>query len=157
MNTYWAEQGCILHTEFRDGNGNVPAGFERLRVFTHALSLLPEGIKTVRLRSDTAGYQHDLMKYCDGETKHPHLGRVEFAIGCDVTPEFRKTVHGGRGMASPLRYEGARFRRMGRGLFCSQRGCYQKGGTLPVHRHPGSDETAPPAPGQSPFSGYHFP
>jgi len=28
---------------------------EQLRVFVHALSLLPEGIKTVRLRSDTAG------------------------------------------------------------------------------------------------------
>lgn len=92
LNTYWAEQGCILHTEFRDGN--VPAGFEQLRVFTHALSLLPQGIKTVRLRSDTAGYQHDLMKYCDDETKHLHLGRIEFAIGCDVTPEFRKAVHG---------------------------------------------------------------
>ena len=24
LNTYWAEQGLILHTEFRDGN--VPAG-----------------------------------------------------------------------------------------------------------------------------------
>ena len=89
FNTYWAEKGLILHTEFRDGN--VPAGHEQLRVFIHALSLLPEGIKTVRLRSDTAGYQHDLMAYCDrGENER--FGRIEFAIGCDVTPEFKKAV-----------------------------------------------------------------
>ena len=90
LNTYWAEQGLVLHTEFRDGN--VPAGHEQLRVFVHALSLLPEGIKTVRLRSDTAGYQHDLLRYCDNKEKHPRFGRIEFAIGADVTPEFKKAV-----------------------------------------------------------------
>ena len=34
LNTWWAEQEIILHTEFRDGN--VPAGFEQLRVFEEA-------------------------------------------------------------------------------------------------------------------------
>lgn len=91
LNTYRAEPGLILHTEFRDGN--VPAGHEQLRVFMKALSLIPEGVKTVRLRSDTAGYQHDLLKYCDDEQRHPRFGRIEFAIGCDVTPEFRKAVN----------------------------------------------------------------
>ncbi len=81
----------MLHTEFRDGN--VPAGYEQLRVLKRALSLLPEGVKTVRLRSDTAGYQHDLITYCNDEKKHPRFGRIEFAIGCDVTPEFKKAVH----------------------------------------------------------------
>jgi hypothetical protein len=33
LNTYRAEVGLILHTEFRDGN--VPAGYEQLRVFAH--------------------------------------------------------------------------------------------------------------------------
>jgi hypothetical protein len=89
LNTYWAEQGLILNTEFRDGN--VPAGYEQLRVFIHALSFLPEGLKTVRLRSDTAGYQHDLMAYCD-QGKDARFGRIEFAIGADVTPEFKKAV-----------------------------------------------------------------
>ncbi len=90
LNTCWAELGCVLHTEFRDGN--VPAGCEQLRVFTHVLSLLPPGVKMVRLRSDTAGYQHDLMAWCDEEKKHERFGRIEFAIGCDVTPEFKKAV-----------------------------------------------------------------
>jgi hypothetical protein len=35
LNTWWAEQEIILHTEFRDSN--VPAGFEQLRVFEEAL------------------------------------------------------------------------------------------------------------------------
>ncbi len=30
LNTWWAEQGMVVHTEFRDGN--VPAGFEQRRV-----------------------------------------------------------------------------------------------------------------------------
>ena len=30
LNTWWSEQGLVLHTEFRDGN--VPAGFEQKRV-----------------------------------------------------------------------------------------------------------------------------
>ena len=93
LNTYWAEVGVVLHTEFRDGN--VPAGHEQLRVFLHALSLLPPGVKTVRLRSDTAGYQHDLMAYCDRGKEgklHARFGRIEFAIGADVTPEFKKAV-----------------------------------------------------------------
>jgi hypothetical protein len=89
INTWWSEQAMVVHTEFRDGN--VPAGYEQLRVFKEALSLLPEGIKEVRMRSDTAGYQHDLLKYCEMR-KNKRFGRIEFAVGCDVTPEFKKAV-----------------------------------------------------------------
>ena len=52
---------------------------------------MPEGVKKVRVRSDTAGYQHDLMRYCEGG-ENERFGRIEFAIGCDVTPEFKKAV-----------------------------------------------------------------
>jgi hypothetical protein len=89
LNTWWAEQGVIAHTEFRDGN--VPAGFDQLRVLSEALECLPEGVEQVRLRSDTAGYQHDLLKYCCmGE--NGRFGKIEFAVGCDVTPEYKKAV-----------------------------------------------------------------
>jgi len=89
FNTYWAEQELVLHSEFRDGN--VPAGFDQLRVFKEALDMLPEGVEKVYLRSDTAGYQHDLLKYCEkGENKR--FGRIEFAIGADVTREFKEAV-----------------------------------------------------------------
>ncbi|MCD6571421.1 MAG: IS1380 family transposase [Deltaproteobacteria bacterium] len=89
LNTWCFEHGIILHTEFRDGN--VPAGFEQLRVFKDALGCLPKEVKQVRLRSDTAGYQHNLLRYCaKGESSR--FGVIEFAIGCDVTQEFKKAV-----------------------------------------------------------------
>jgi hypothetical protein len=91
LNTWWAEQGVIVHSEFRDGN--VPAGYEQLRVLKEALRCLPDGVEQVRLRSDTAGYQHDLLKYCElGDNER--FGRIEFAIGCDVTEEFKRAVAG---------------------------------------------------------------
>jgi hypothetical protein len=89
LNTWWAEHQMVLHTEFRDGN--VPAGYEQLRVLKESLSLLPEGVDQVRLRSDTAGYQHSLLRYCEGG-KDRRFGRIEFAVGADVTPEFKKAV-----------------------------------------------------------------
>jgi hypothetical protein len=89
FNVWWAEQRLVLHTEFRDGN--VPAGYEQLRVLQEALEMLPEGVTNVYLRSDTAGYEHDLLRYCEkGENKR--FGRIEFAIGVDVTKEFKKAV-----------------------------------------------------------------
>ena len=43
------------------------------------------------LRADTAGYEHDLLRYCEkGESQR--FGRIEFAIGADVTKEFKKAV-----------------------------------------------------------------
>ena len=89
FNVWWAEQGVVLHTEFRDGN--VPAGYEQLRVFQEALEMLPEGVRKVYLRSDTAGYEHDLLRYCE-KAKNERFGRIEFAIGVDVTKEFKKAV-----------------------------------------------------------------
>jgi hypothetical protein len=69
----------------------VPAGYQNLRVFQETLEELPEGVEQVSLRSDTAAYQQDLLKYCaEGENKR--FGVIEFAVGADVTPEFKKNV-----------------------------------------------------------------
>lgn len=89
LNTYWAEHGLMLHSEFRDGN--VPAGHEQMRVLQEALAALPEGVEKVRLRSDTAGYQRELLSYCAGG-KDERFGVIEFAIGADVTAEFKAAV-----------------------------------------------------------------
>jgi len=89
FNTWCSEQGLVVHTEFRDGN--VPAGFEQKRVLEEALECLPEGVKKVRMRSDTAGYQHELLRYCDKED-NKRCGRIEFTVGCDVSAEFKKAV-----------------------------------------------------------------
>ena len=88
-NVFFEEQGCILYSEFRDGN--VPAGYQQLCILEEALKRLPEGVKRVRLRSDTAGYQIDLLRYC-AKGQNERFGVIEFAIGCDVTPEFKAAV-----------------------------------------------------------------
>ena len=89
LNTWWAEQGMIVHSEFRDGN--VPAGHEQLRVLRDGLAGLPGGVTKVFLRSDTAAYQQELLLYC-GEGRDERFGVIGFAIGVDVTKEFRRAV-----------------------------------------------------------------
>ena len=89
LNCWWAERGMMLYSEFRDGN--VPAGHEQLRVMKDCLRYLPAGVKKVSMRSDTAGYQEELLLYC-GEGKDPRFGIIEFAIGADVTEAFRAAV-----------------------------------------------------------------
>jgi hypothetical protein len=89
LTTYWAEQDVIVHSEFRDGN--VGAGHEQLRVLKEALGHMPPGVNKILMRSDTAGYQTELLKYC-AEDKDKPLGVIEFAVGVDVTPEFKAAV-----------------------------------------------------------------
>jgi len=89
LNVYWAEQDMVVRSEFRDGN--VPASYDLLRVFKESLNILPEGVKKVCLRSDSAGYQQDLLKYC-AEGKSERFGVIEFAVGADVTKSFKEAV-----------------------------------------------------------------
>lgn len=87
FNTFWAEHGVLLHSEFRDGNVN--AGFEQLRILQEALNLLPPDVKHAYLRSDSAGYQEDLIRYC-AEGKDPRFGVIPFAIAARVTAGIKK-------------------------------------------------------------------
>jgi hypothetical protein len=89
LTTYWFEQDVIVHSEFRDGN--VPAGHEQLRVFQESLAALPEGVEEVLLRSDSAGYQKELLRFC-AEGRSERFGVIGFAIGADVTEALRKSV-----------------------------------------------------------------
>ncbi len=89
LTTYWAETDAVLHSEFRDGN--VPAGFEQLRVLQEALEMLPSGVERVLMRSDTAGYQQELLRYC-AEGRDARFGVIEFAVGAPVNAEFRRAV-----------------------------------------------------------------
>ncbi len=89
LNFYWAEQGLVLMSEFRDGN--VPANFDLLRPFKQALELVPAGVEKAYLRSDAAGYQEELLKYC-AEAKNERFGVIEFAVGVVVGNEFKKAV-----------------------------------------------------------------
>lgn len=89
LNVWWAEAGLFLFTEFRDGN--VPAGYEQTRVLDEALRHLPPSVRQVRLRGDTAAHEHELLRYCDGG-QNAKVGRIEFAVSCDVTEAFKKAV-----------------------------------------------------------------
>ena len=89
FNVWWAEQQVMVHTEFRDGN--VPAGYQQKRILIEALEGLPEGVTTVRVRADTAGYEHEFLKYMD-QGSHERFGKIEFAVGANVTKEFKRAV-----------------------------------------------------------------
>jgi Transposase DDE domain group 1 len=86
FNTYWHEQDLLVHSEFRDGNVN--AGFEQLRLLKASLDLMPASVDRVLLRSDSAGYQQDLLRYC-AEGKNARFGIIEFAISATVTGAFK--------------------------------------------------------------------
>jgi hypothetical protein len=73
---------------------------------TECLRYLPASVKNVSLRSDTAGYQEELLLYC-AAGKDPRFGVIDFAsaltaygsigplhgpIGIDVTEAFRAAV-----------------------------------------------------------------
>ena len=81
LTTYWHEADLVVHSEFRDGNVN--AGYEQLRVLKDSLQHLPSGVSKVMMRSDSAGYQKDLLRYC-AEGRDERLGVIEFCVGVDV-------------------------------------------------------------------------
>lgn len=89
LNVWCAELGWMVHSEFRDGN--VPASFENFRVFQEALEMLPEGVKTVSFRADTASYQHDLLSYM-AEGQHPKYGVIDFAVGVPVEAAIKAEI-----------------------------------------------------------------
>jgi hypothetical protein len=89
LSVRWAEMDLIAHSEFRDGN--VPAAYQNLRVFQETLEVLPPGVVKVYFKSDTAAYQIGLLRYC-AEGQNERFGVIEFAVGVDVTAEFKKAV-----------------------------------------------------------------
>jgi hypothetical protein len=89
LNVWWAEQHLVARSEFRDGN--VPAGYEQLRVLEETLGDMPASVGKVQMRSDSAGYQWELLKYC-AEGRSARFGVIEFAVSCDVDTAFKRAV-----------------------------------------------------------------
>lgn len=79
----WAEQDMVLADEFRDGN--VPPQSGNLRLVQRAVAALPEGVEAVRVRSDSAGYTHDLMRWLE-DKKHG------YAISAKMHPPLLRAV-----------------------------------------------------------------
>lgn len=89
LNTYCPEHDLVVGTRYEDGN--VPPGWRQLEEFVRVLDTLPEEVKSVALRSDSAGYQSDLLTYC-AEGKNPRFGFISAAISCPVREEFKEAV-----------------------------------------------------------------
>ena len=89
LSVRWAEMNLVVCSEFRDGN--VPAAYHNLRVFQESLAVLPPGVVKVYFKSDTAAYQVGLLRYC-AEGQNERFGVIEFAVGADVTKEFKDAV-----------------------------------------------------------------
>jgi hypothetical protein len=89
LTLYWHEQGMVLHSEFRDGN--VPAGYEPVRVLHESLQALPKGVEKVCLRTDTAGYDHKRLAVLRRGPFRLRSHRIRHRGGC------HGGVQGGRG------------------------------------------------------------
>jgi hypothetical protein len=89
FNTYCPEHDLVVGTRYSDGN--VTAGYGQLEELKRILSDVPEGVKRISLRSDSAGYQVDLMKYC-ASGRDERFGVIKFGISCKVGTEFKEAV-----------------------------------------------------------------
>jgi hypothetical protein len=89
FNTYCHEYDIMVGTQLR--GGNVHPGSEQLEELKRILSIIPEGIKKVTIRSDTAGYQEELLRYC-AEGKDERFGVIDFTVSCKVGDGFKKAV-----------------------------------------------------------------
>jgi hypothetical protein len=89
FNTFCSEYSLMVGTRYSDGN--VTAGYRQLEELKRILSYVPAGVEKVSLRSDSAGYQTDLMKYCASGADE-RFGVIDFGISCDVCEEFKEAV-----------------------------------------------------------------
>ncbi len=79
----WAEQDVIVADEFRDGN--VPAGMGNLRIIQKAVATLPGKFDEIRLRGDSALYEHDAMTWMDAN-------RVRYAISVRMSQQIKECI-----------------------------------------------------------------
>jgi Transposase DDE domain group 1 len=87
----WAEVGCVLADEFRDGN--VPAGMETLTVAQRAFHALPETVTQYYYRADSGSYDWTLLDWLRNPNRpQGPRGRIGFAISADMTPPLREAI-----------------------------------------------------------------
>ena len=69
----------------------MPPGYDLLGELKRNSSTIPEGIKKVTIRSDTAGYQEDLLRYC-AEGLNERFGVINFTVSCKIVDSFKEAV-----------------------------------------------------------------
>jgi len=79
----WAEQDVVLADEFRDGN--VPAGTGNRRLVERAVAALPPGVDQIRVRADSAAYEHELLRWLDARG-------FGYGISADMSRELAAAI-----------------------------------------------------------------
>ena len=94
MMAFSPELGMILHQEMRDGN--VPASTDVPRFLEETLELLPDAITHVMVRSDCAGYQEELIRFCNRpEARSARLQRfgiIDLVTGAPLCDSARGSI-----------------------------------------------------------------
>lgn len=83
MLAFWEELGVVVHDDFR--NGNASPGSEALGFLKQTLAQLPSEVTTVKVRSDSAWYQAEVLDFCEEER---HL----FCVGADQDEAVKQTI-----------------------------------------------------------------
>jgi hypothetical protein len=86
VNNYCVELGCVIGTEFRDGN--VPAKMNLMEMFQTSLLNLPKGIKSIDYRGDSGSCNLNFMKAMDNGTLSDKYD-IKFAISALITPRVK--------------------------------------------------------------------
>lgn len=79
----WAETMLVLGEEFRDGN--VLASKDIKRIVDESFDMLPPGEWEVKVRSDSAAYEQDVLDHWDSR----HWG---FAVSADMSTQLRQEI-----------------------------------------------------------------
>ena len=83
MKVCWAETLMVLADEFREGN--VFPGKDIARIVDIAFEMLPQGKWKVKVRSDSAAYDQDILDHWNGR----HWG---FAVSADMSPQLKQEI-----------------------------------------------------------------
>jgi len=83
MLAFWEELGVVVHDDFR--NGNASPGSDALTFLQQTLAQLPPQVTSVKVRSDSAWYQAELLDFC-AENGYA------FCIGADQDEAVKQTI-----------------------------------------------------------------
>jgi len=83
MKVVWAQTLLVLADEFRDGN--VYPGKDIQRMVDEAVALLPAGEWKIKIRSDSAAYDQDILNHWSGN-------HWKFAVSADMTKQLKQEI-----------------------------------------------------------------
>jgi hypothetical protein len=85
MMAFWAELDLIVHEEFRPGNAAPQS--DAVRFLKETVAQLPKAVKEIRVRSDSAWYQAEVLDHCQKEG-------YGFSITADKDPAVQTLLAG---------------------------------------------------------------